>query len=91
VSASKRERTQVAFGETLREIRSAAGISQEKLALESGCHRTYVSLLERGLKSPSLSILFRIAEALHIAPSDIVRHVEARLARADHREPGKGS
>lgn len=44
-----------AFGNVLREIRQGHSLSQEELRFESGCHRTYISLLERGKEGPSLN------------------------------------
>jgi transcriptional regulator with XRE-family HTH domain len=61
------------FGLRLKAKRDVLGISQEELAGRSGLHRTYVSQLERGLKSPSLSTLFALALALKTDPSDLVR------------------
>ncbi|RJQ75441.1 MAG: XRE family transcriptional regulator [Desulfobacteraceae bacterium] len=40
-----------AFGQVLREARQLRGFSQEKPGVESGYHRTYISLLERGAKA----------------------------------------
>jgi len=51
------------------EIRRESGVSQEHLALEAGFERTYVSLIERGLKSPTIRALVRLAEALQVRPS----------------------
>ena len=68
-----------AFGAILRELRTAAGFSQEKLALECGLDRTYISLLERGLRQPTLSTLFQLAQILDIKPSEMVASVELRL------------
>jgi transcriptional regulator with XRE-family HTH domain len=51
-------------------------LSREELAFESGYHRTYISFLERGLKSPTLNTIFHIASVLDIAPSEIIRRVE---------------
>jgi transcriptional regulator with XRE-family HTH domain len=62
-----------AFGLRLRAKRDVLGISQEELADRSGLHRTYVSQLERGLKSPSLNTLFALASALKIDITDLVR------------------
>ena len=66
------------FGESLREIREAAGYSQERLALECGLDRTYISLLERGLRQPSLGTIFQLGRALRIRPSRLVAKVERR-------------
>ena len=65
-----------AFGQVLRKKRNEANISQEKLALNSGLDRTYISLLERGLRQPTLSTLFTLAESLGQKPSELIRHLE---------------
>jgi transcriptional regulator with XRE-family HTH domain len=64
------------FGRVLRERRLAAGLSQERLALEAEVDRTFVSLLERGGRQPTLATLWRLAEALGVAPSELVTGVE---------------
>lgn len=61
-----------AFGRVLREYRLILDLSQEELAERADLDRTYPSLLERGLRSPSLEMLFRIAEALGIDPAELV-------------------
>lgn len=48
-----------AFGKVLREIREEYSLSQEELGFESGYHRTYISLLERGRKSLPRNTIFR--------------------------------
>lgn len=65
-----------AFGRVLREIRRSRGVSQEELGAKSGYHRTYIGMLERGEKSPSLRTLFNLAGALAVRPSDLVRGAE---------------
>lgn len=52
------------------------GISQEELADLAGLHRTYISQIERGLKSPSLRSLGQIADALGILLSTLIRRIE---------------
>ena len=69
----------MAFGRVLRELRKQTGLSQEKLGFESGYHRTYISLLERGKKSPSLKTVFKLAAPLGVRPAEFVRRVEAEL------------
>ncbi|MDP3097215.1 MAG: helix-turn-helix transcriptional regulator [Syntrophales bacterium] len=59
----------------LRRLRQGCGLSQEALGFESGYHRTYISLLERGRKSPSLQTIFNLSEALKIDPAELIRQV----------------
>jgi transcriptional regulator with XRE-family HTH domain len=67
---------QKAFGQALREIRESKEISQERLALEGGFDRTYISLIERGINSPSIRVVVGIAAVLRVPPSKIVRRME---------------
>ena len=66
-----------AFGQILRATREERHLSQERLALESGYSREYISMLERGRKNPSLLVIFRLARVLAISPSELVRRAEA--------------
>jgi DNA-binding XRE family transcriptional regulator len=70
-----------AVGLALREARLATGKSQEQLTLEAGLDRTYVSLLERGLKSPTLRTLFKLAGILGVKPSRILGDAEGMLEK----------
>ncbi|MBT4130829.1 MAG: helix-turn-helix transcriptional regulator [Candidatus Marinimicrobia bacterium] len=65
-------------GEILREKRLDSGLSQEKLALECGLDRTFISLLERGKRQPSIMTLFLIAERVGSSPSEIIAQIESR-------------
>ena len=73
---------QKAFGEELHKLRKTKGLSQEKLGLECELDRTFISLMERGKRQPTLETLFKLAERLDTAPSKIVEQVEKRLASA---------
>lgn len=64
------------FGEELQKFRKEKGLSQEQLGFESGYHRTYISQLERGIKSPSLKTIFRISKALQTQPSKLIHQIE---------------
>lgn len=68
-----------AFGSVLREAREKAGLSQDQLAHDAGLHRTYVSLLERGKRQPSLRAITALSRALRIPPSTLVAKFEGRL------------
>src|SRR5947209_3141890 len=68
------------FAIALKHYREAVGISQEDLAAQSGLDRTYVSQLERGLKSPTLTSLEKLAAPLGIDPQMLLR--ERRVSTA---------
>jgi transcriptional regulator with XRE-family HTH domain len=55
------------FGKAVRNRRIAAGYSQEKLAESAGLHPTYVSMIERGVRNPTLDVSARIAKALKVS------------------------
>ena len=57
---------QKAFGEALRRRRKVKGLSQEAFTNISG--RTYLSELERGLKSPSLNKIDELATTIGVHP-----------------------
>ena len=65
-----------AFGKVLRELRVAKNISQEKLSEYCDLDRTYISLLERGLRQPTITTVFKLAKALKIQPSALIEKVE---------------
>jgi transcriptional regulator with XRE-family HTH domain len=64
------------LGRVLRELRRRAGLSQEELAELASIHPTYVSQIERGLKSPTVRMLARLAKALGTTPSRVMRLLE---------------
>lgn len=61
-----------AFGKILREYRLRAGFSQEGLADAAGCDRTFIGMLERGQRQPTLETLFKISKALDLAPATLI-------------------
>lgn len=74
--ATAKRSLRAAFGQALRDLRREMGISQEALAHESNLHRTYVSQLERGLKSPSLDAIAALAKALGQQPHELIKAAE---------------
>jgi transcriptional regulator with XRE-family HTH domain len=65
-----------ALGNVISTLRTQAEMSQEELAERAGIHRTYVSQLERGLKTPTVTMLARLAKALNTTASRIMKIVE---------------
>ena len=60
------------FGEKVRQLRKDRGLSQETLAAMASFDRTYISLVERGLRNLSLLNICRLAKALEVELSELV-------------------
>ena len=68
-----------AFGRVLAELRKKSKLSQEEFGARAGYHRTYISQLERGEKSPSLRTIFNLAGTLGVKPKQVIASVEQLL------------
>ncbi len=67
-------------GNVITGLRKSKGMSQEVLSGLAGLDRTHYSKIERGLRSPTIDTLFKIAHALDIPPHEIVAAIERALA-----------
>ena len=67
------------FGQVLRKFRTLNKLSQEKLSQECGLDRSYISLLERGLRQPSLTTILLLSKTLNTTAANMVRDVEEIL------------
>ncbi|TNJ62606.1 helix-turn-helix transcriptional regulator [Paenibacillus hemerocallicola] len=72
---------EIVFGQQLRKIREERKLSQEELAFLAKLDRTYISLLERGKRRPTLNTIFALAGQLNISPSELVRLVEEKVEK----------
>jgi transcriptional regulator with XRE-family HTH domain len=68
-----------AFGKAVSEVRIELGLSQEDAALASGIDRAYFGHIERATKSPTLKTVWKVADALKVQPSELLRRTEKIL------------
>jgi transcriptional regulator with XRE-family HTH domain len=73
VSESERERVLRRFGQRVKQLRSAAGLSQEALADRAGLHRTYVGSLERGERNVGVLNIHALAAAMGVTPATLFK------------------
>ena len=66
-----------ALGRAISGLRTERGLSQEVLSGLAGISRSHLAAIESGLKMPRADTLWRIADALEIRASDLVRRAEA--------------
>lgn len=61
------------FGERIKVLRKDKNWSQEELADETGFHRTYIGMIERGERNPSLININVFAEVFKISISELLK------------------
>jgi XRE family transcriptional regulator, regulator of sulfur utilization len=80
------ERTlQRRFGEAVRRLRRAKGLSQERLADLCGLHGVYVGVIERGEKNVTIVTADRVATALGVTLWELLREANAERASGSER------
>ena len=67
------------FGEEMRKIRKEVGISQEALALKANVDRSFMSKMERGIRQPTITIMFKLCDALDYPAERLVASVKSRI------------
>jgi transcriptional regulator with XRE-family HTH domain len=73
-----KEKVQVTFGAAVRAEREALGLTQERLAELADLHTNYVSSVERGERNIGLHNVVRLAHALDLTASDLLKPLAAK-------------
>ncbi len=71
----------LAFGKVLRAVRKEVGLTQEQLAHAAEIDRTFVSLIERGERQPTVRVLFKLATALRSTPVRLIELTQELVER----------
>lgn len=66
-------------GAVIQTIREEKGLSQEVVSGLAGIGRTHLSAIERGQRKPTPETFFRLAEALDMPPSELMKRIEEVL------------
>jgi transcriptional regulator with XRE-family HTH domain len=82
------EDLRLAFGRRVRELRRSLGLSQEALAERAHLHWTYISGVERGIRTPGLDVIGRLSAALRVSPAELFAPLTAKY-RSRIRRPGR--
>ena len=72
------------FAKNLKQLRTAADLSQEELAFRADLDRTYISALERGLYNASVVTIERLADALEVEPATFLVRPTKGTGRRRH-------
>ena len=68
----------VSLGKALRQARQRASLTQDELSARAEVDRSYISQLERDLKSPTVDMLLRLCRALDVSAAKIIAKIESR-------------
>lgn len=71
----------VTIGQTIRRLRKEKHLSQEVFSGLAALDRTHYSKIERGLRVPNLETLFKMAQALDMKPSELLKEIENDLMK----------
>ena len=67
------------IGEVIRSLRKEKGLSQDVLSGLAGIGRTHLTMIENGKKNPNFETIWKIALALELKPSELVKLFESEL------------
>lgn len=67
----------IKFGSFIRQLRVDVGLTQEALAELAGVHPTYIGLVERGLRNPTLEVADALATALKTTLAEVLIEIRA--------------
>lgn len=71
------------IGQTIRRFRKLKDIRQGELANICNITQSYLSNIEKGRKTPSTPLIFRIAKALAINPAELFQNEESKVSLSD--------
>jgi transcriptional regulator with XRE-family HTH domain len=71
-----KDRDLVALGSNVRRLRTERELTQEELASRAGLSANYVGEIERGMRNPSVRVLFDLARALERPPGALLEGIE---------------
>jgi transcriptional regulator with XRE-family HTH domain len=72
-------------GRNVRRLRLESGLTQEAFAERSGLSQQYISGLEGGSRNPTVVTLHELANALGVAPADLITPESGKSRRAVKR------
>lgn len=70
-------------GKVIRRIREERGLSQEVVSGLADIGRTHLSAIERGLRKPTMETFFKIANAMDIEASSLLKQIESECEKTD--------
>ena len=77
MSKKQEDRRCIQLGQNIKKLRERNAWTQEELAERSNLHISYIGQIERGLRYPSLKVLFKIADSLDVKITELFKGINA--------------
>ena len=65
-------------GQVIQEYREKKWLSQEVVSGLADIGRTHLSAIERGVRKPTMETFFKLADALDVRPSELIKIIESK-------------
>lgn len=69
----------VVVGKIIQQVREKKGLSQEVVSGLADIGRTHLSAIERGVRKPTIETFFRIADAMNVKASVLMKQIEDEI------------
>lgn len=76
MTPSPKDRSLIALGRAVNELRKEKGLTQEELAEEVDLHESYISFIESGQRNPTWGTIRGISRGLGVSLGELMRKVE---------------
>ena len=70
-------------GIVIKRVREERGLSQEVVSGLADIGRTHLSAIERGTRKPTMETFFKIANAMDIDASSLLKQIESECEKTD--------
>lgn len=70
-------------GAIIKRVREEKGLSQEVVSGLADIGRTHLSAIERGTRKPTMETFFKIANAMNIDASDLLKQIESECEKSN--------
>lgn len=71
----------IVVGKVIQQYREKCNLSQEVVSGLADIGRTHLSAIERGLRKPTLETFFKLADAMDVPPSRLMKLIEDEIAQ----------
>lgn len=73
----------IVVGKIIQRVREEKGLSQEVVSGLADIGRTHLSAIERGTRRPTMETFFKIANAMDIDASSLLKQIESECKKTD--------